>query len=56
FPPPSLTPSLTAETVRGFVQDISQNQFLEGACAVCAQPIPRQRLKSMSSESFDRRL
>lgn len=56
FPPRPVSSDLIEEVIDGFSKDISPNNFIESACAVCAQLVPQKLLSSISDEEYDENL
>ncbi|KAI0371852.1 hypothetical protein BV20DRAFT_920489, partial [Pilatotrama ljubarskyi] len=56
FPPPPLSQDLNRTVIEGFVRDIQTDNFLESACAVCAQLTCIKDLLPIHEQMFDQSL
>ncbi|EIW51199.1 uncharacterized protein TRAVEDRAFT_83648, partial [Trametes versicolor FP-101664 SS1] len=56
FPPRPVSSELIEEVIDGFSKDIFPNNFIESACAVCAQLVPQKLLSPISDEEYDENL
>lgn len=56
FPPRPVSSELIEEVIDGFSKDIFPNNFIESACAVCAQLVPQKLLSPISDEAYDENL
>ncbi|EIW51322.1 uncharacterized protein TRAVEDRAFT_137589, partial [Trametes versicolor FP-101664 SS1] len=55
-PPRPVSSELIEEVIDGFSKDIFPNNFIESACAVCAQLVPQKLLSPISDEEYDENL